>query len=141
MFDTSRTEELCRKMDDFADEDHTHHLTLEEMRDYRANWWIRSNKVGSDTMPVRHRPDFKHTHCLPCNSSEIKRMQPISKDGKAIPHLGGIGKIPGGTLLMSIISKTDPVLIDQGNLLKSDWDTFSRYDSQNESGAVQLKIR
>ena len=32
---------------------------------------------------------------------------------------------------MSITAKTDPALIDQGNLLKSDWDTYSRYDSQN----------
>ena len=59
MFDTGRTEEMCRKMDELANEDHTHHLTPEEIRGYRANWWIRSNKVGSDTMPVRHRPDFK----------------------------------------------------------------------------------
>ena len=59
MFDTGRTEEMCRKMDELADEDHTHHLTPEEIRDYRGNWWIRSNKVGSVTMPVRHRPDFK----------------------------------------------------------------------------------
>ena len=48
-------------------------------------------------------------------------MQLISKDGKAIPHLGGTGKNPGGILLMSITTKTDPALIDQGNLLKSDW--------------------
>ena len=59
MFDTGRTEEMCRKMDELADEDHTHHLTPEEIRDYRVEWWIRSNKVGSDTMPVWHRPDFK----------------------------------------------------------------------------------
>ena len=59
MFDTDRTEEMCRQMDDLADEDHTHHLTPEEIRDYRVNWWIRSNKIGSDTMPVRHRSDFK----------------------------------------------------------------------------------
>ena len=59
MFDTGRTEEKCRKMDELANEDHTHHLTPEEIRGYRANWWIRSNKVGSDTMPIRHRPDFK----------------------------------------------------------------------------------
>ena len=26
---------------------------------YRGNWWIRSNFVDSDTMPIRHRPDFK----------------------------------------------------------------------------------
>ena len=52
-------EEICRQMDDLADEDHTHHLTPEEIEDYRVNWWIRSNKIGSDTMPIRHRSDFK----------------------------------------------------------------------------------
>ena len=41
MFDTGRTEEMCRKMDELADEDHTHHLTPAEIRDYRVNWWIR----------------------------------------------------------------------------------------------------
>ena len=25
----------------------------------QTKWWIRSNTVGSDTMPVRHRADFK----------------------------------------------------------------------------------
>ena len=58
MFDNGRTEEICRQMD-LADEDHTHHLTPEEIDDYRNNWWIRSNKIGSDTMPIRHRSDFK----------------------------------------------------------------------------------
>ena len=59
MIDNGRTEEMCRQMDDLADEDHTHHLTPEEIDDYRTNWWIRSNKIGSDTMPIRHRSDFK----------------------------------------------------------------------------------
>ena len=59
MFDICRTEEICPEMDKLADEDHTHHITPEEIRVYRNNWWIRSNTVGSDTMPVRHRPDFK----------------------------------------------------------------------------------
>ena len=59
MFDVGRTEEICRDMDKLAKEDHTHHITPEEIRVYRNNWWIRSNTVGSDTMPVRHRPDFK----------------------------------------------------------------------------------
>ena len=35
--DNGRTEEICRQMDDFADEDHTHHLTPEESDDYRSN--------------------------------------------------------------------------------------------------------
>ena len=56
---TCRTEEISRQMDDLADEDHTHHLTQEKIEDYRVNWWILSNKMGSDTMPIRHRSDFK----------------------------------------------------------------------------------
>ena len=46
-------------MDDLADEDHTHNLTPQEYYSYKNNWWLRSNKIGSDTIPVRHRSDFK----------------------------------------------------------------------------------
>ena len=42
MFDIGRTEEVCREMDKLADEDHKHHITPEEIRVYRNNWWIRS---------------------------------------------------------------------------------------------------
>ena len=59
MFDVGRSEELCREMDKLANDDHTHHITAEEISLYRSNWWLRSNTVGSDTMPVRHRADFK----------------------------------------------------------------------------------
>ena len=38
-----RSEELCREMDKLANEDHTHHITPEEISVYRNNWWIRSN--------------------------------------------------------------------------------------------------
>ena len=107
MFDTGRTEEMCLQMDELADEDHTHHLTPEEIRDCRVNCWIRSNKVGSSK------------HCQPCDSSKTKRTQLISKDGrKAIPRLGGTGKNPGGILLMCITTKTYPAPIDQGNLIE-----------------------
>ena len=59
MLEMDRTEEVIREMDRLANEDHTHIATEEELDVYRGNWWIRSNFVGSDTMPVRHRPDFK----------------------------------------------------------------------------------
>ena len=59
MIELGRSEETCREMDKLANEDHTHHITAEEISVYRNNWWIRSNFVGSDTMPVRHRADFK----------------------------------------------------------------------------------
>ena len=53
MIELGRTEEVCREMDKLANEDHTHHITPEEISVYHNNWWIRSNFVGSDTMPVR----------------------------------------------------------------------------------------
>ena len=54
-----RIEEVIREMGTLANEDHTHIATEEEFNVYRSNWWIRSNFVGSDTMHVRHRLDFK----------------------------------------------------------------------------------
>ena len=59
MIELGRSEEICREMDKLANEDHTHHITPDEIRIYRNNWRIRSNIVSSDTMPVRHRADFK----------------------------------------------------------------------------------
>ena len=59
MIEMGRTKEVIREMDKLANEDHTHHATEEELNVYRSNWWIRSNFVGSDTMSVRHRADFK----------------------------------------------------------------------------------
>ena len=59
MLELNRTEEVIREMDKLANENHTHIATKEELNEKRSNWWIRSNFVGSDTMPIRHRPDFK----------------------------------------------------------------------------------
>ena len=59
MLELDRTEEVIREMDKLANEDHTHIATEEELNVYRGTWWIRPNFVGSDTMPIRHRPDFK----------------------------------------------------------------------------------
>ena len=59
MFDVGRSEEQCRETDKLANDDHTHHITAEAISVYRNNWWPRFNTVGSDTMPVRHRADFK----------------------------------------------------------------------------------
>ena len=49
MIENNRDEELCRKWDALADEDHTHHLTSQEYSLYKSNWTVR----------VTHRPDFK----------------------------------------------------------------------------------
>ena len=59
MIENGRDEDASRQMDVLADEHHTHHLTPQEYYHYKSNWWHRSNKTGSNTVPVTHRPDFK----------------------------------------------------------------------------------
>ena len=44
-------------------------------------------------------------HCLPCDASRTKRTRLITRIGKALPHLGGTGKILGGILHLSITTK------------------------------------
>ena len=59
MIELGRTEEVIQEMDKLGNEDYTHIATEEELNVFRSNWWIHSNFVGSDTMPIRHRSDFK----------------------------------------------------------------------------------
>ena len=59
MIENNRDEELCRKWDALPDEDHTHHLTPQEVDNYKSNWWLHSNKQGSNTVRTTHRSDFK----------------------------------------------------------------------------------
>ena len=88
MFDIGHSEELCREMDKLANEDQTHHATAEEICVYRNNWWLRSNTVRSDTVPSQAELTSSK-HCQPCDRSNTKKIQLISKDGKVILHLGG----------------------------------------------------
>ena len=59
MIELGRSEDVILEMDRLASEDHSHIATEEEIDLYRGNWWIRSNLVDSDTMPIRRRPDFE----------------------------------------------------------------------------------
>ena len=59
VIELGRSEKVILEMDRLANEDHTHIATEEEIDENRGNWWIRSNFVDSDTMPIRHRLDFK----------------------------------------------------------------------------------
>ena len=59
MIENGRDEDVCRQWDALADEDHTNHLTPQEYYNYKSNWRFHSNKTGSNTVPVEHRPDFK----------------------------------------------------------------------------------
>ena len=81
MIELGRSEDVILEMDRLANEDLTHIATEEELDVYRGNWWIRSNFVGSDTMPASRKRRIKHT-------TKIGR--------KAPPPRGGNGKLPGG---------------------------------------------
>ena len=59
MIENNRDEEVCRRWDALADEDHTCHLSEEEYFYYKNKWWLHLNKSGSDTLPLRKRSDSK----------------------------------------------------------------------------------
>ena len=67
MIDNGRTEEICRHMDDLADEDHTHHLTPEKMKITE----LIARSVRTKLVPVQCQSGKDLTsnkHCLPCGS-------------------------------------------------------------------------
>ena len=67
MIENGRDEDVCRQWDALADEDHTHHLTPQEYYHYKSNWWLTSNKTGSNAVPVS--TDLtSNKHCLPCSN-------------------------------------------------------------------------
>ena len=116
MIEIGRTEDLCRQMDDLAEEDHTHHLTPQEIDNYKSNWWIRSNKIGSDTMPIRHRSDFKQA--LSTLRQLKDKEEEAQQNQRWTQSLGGAGKDHGGLPLPTKVTmETYPVLIDQGTLI------------------------
>ena len=53
MIENNRDEEVCRRWDVLADEDHTYHLSEEEYFYYKNKWWLHLNKSGSDTLPLK----------------------------------------------------------------------------------------
>ena len=97
MIELGRFEEVILEIDRLASEDHSHIATEEEIDVYRGNWWIRSNL---DTMPCRHRLDFKK-HCQHCTASRKRRTMRTMKIGRTVPPHGGNGKQPGGIPIMT----------------------------------------
>ena len=78
MIENHRDEELCRRWDALADEDHTHHLTVQEYFHYKNKWWLDSNKQGSNSMPLRHRSDFKQV---------LSILQRLQQEAGEEPHV------------------------------------------------------
>ena len=78
MIENHRDEEVCRRWDALADEDHTHHLTVQEYFHYKNKWWLHSNKQGSNTMPLRHRSDSKQA---------LSTLQRLQQEAGEEPHV------------------------------------------------------
>ena len=58
MLENNRDEDVCRKWDDLAEQDHTYRMSESENFHYRQNWWISLNKSGNTSQPLRKRSDF-----------------------------------------------------------------------------------
>ena len=78
MIENHRDEDLCRRWDALADEDHTHHVTAQEYIHFQSKWWLHSNKQGSNTMPLRHRSDFKQA---------LSTLQRLQQEAGEEPHV------------------------------------------------------
>ena len=126
MIQNHRDDDLCRRCVALADEDHSHRLTEQEYFHHESKWWHHSNKQGSDTMPLRHRSNFKQA------LSTLQRLQKEAGEepqvlscshkhnGRHEVHLlhGGIDKVHGGLLIFPKVKKElRQVLNERGDLL------------------------
>ena len=79
MIENGRDDEVCRRWDVLAGEDHNYHLSEKEYFYYRNKWWLHSNKSGSDTQPLRKRSDFKQA------LSTLERLQQQAGEEPFVP--------------------------------------------------------
>ena len=78
MIENHRDEDLSRRWDALADEDHTHHLTAQEYLHFKSKCSLHSNKQGSNTLLWRHRSDFKHA---------LSTLQRLQQEAGEEPHV------------------------------------------------------
>ena len=127
MIENHRDEDLCRRWDALADEDHTHHLTAQEYLHNKSKWWLHSNKQGPNTLPLRHRSDFKQALSTLQRLQQETGEEPLclllltnTNNGRHEVHLlhGGIGKVHGGLLIIPKVKKEmHQVLSERGDPL------------------------
>ena len=72
-------DEICRRWDVLADEDHNFLLSEQEYFYYKNQWWLHSNKSGSNTLPLRNRSDFKQA------LSTLQRLQQEAGEEPYVP--------------------------------------------------------
>ena len=112
MIESGRDEELCRRWDALADADHTHHLTAHEYSLYKSKWWLHSNKHGSNTMPLRHRPHFNQA------LSTLQRLQQEAEEEPHVPLLLQ-AQTMGGTKFIFYMVELAEFMVDSLSFRKS----------------------
>ena len=115
MIELGCSEEIVLEMDRLANEDHSHVATEEEI-EYRGNWWIRSNLVNSDTMPTRHRPDFKKALST---LYRLKKSVDNAHYENTVPLHGGNGTQLGRIPIMRLHHKDGVNTYRTGKLVQS----------------------
>ena len=125
MIENHRDEELCRRWDALADEDHTHHLTTQEYSLHQSKWWLHSNKQGSNTIRLTQRPDFKQAlSTLQAIATTMQKRHhkclltlTSTNNGWHKVHLLH-GKVHGGLLIVpKVTMEMHQVLNERGDLL------------------------
>ena len=79
MIEHDRDEEVCRRWDVLADDDHTYHLSEQEYFYYKNKWWLHSNRSGSNTLRLRNRSDFKQA------LSTLERLHQEAREEPYVP--------------------------------------------------------
>ena len=103
-------------------------MTAQEY-DHQSSWWLHSNETGSNTVPVKHRLDFKQALSTLQQLKQkegvfYKRPRTLAEinNGHRVLLLlllhGGVGKVHGGLLIpMKVTMKMNQVLTELGDLL------------------------
>ena len=112
MIENHRDEDLCRRWDALADDDHTHHLTAQEYLHYKSKWRLHPNKQGSNTMSLRHRPNFKQA------LSTLQRLQQARKRTTGAYFLLQTPTM-GGTQFISYMMELVRFMVDSLSFRKS----------------------
>ena len=108
---------------------HTHHLTPQEYYHSKSNWWLHSNETGSNTVPVKHRLDFKQalSTLQQLKEKEARILEEINNGHRVLLLLGGVGKVHCGLLIpMKVTTEMNQVLTEQGDLLYKYLEHFFR---------------
>ena len=112
MIENHRDEELCRRWDALADEDHTHHLTTQEYS--LSEQMVASfKKQGSSTVRLTQRPDFQQA------LSTLHRLQREAEGYPQVPTYSNRSQSTMGTEFFFYMVELARFMVDSLSFRKS----------------------